>query len=262
MNCSVLYEKRLHLRESEIETCRAGELQTRFSRLVVSVSCPHEADSAIRGGADLIDIKDPTRGSLGAASPHVWEGVVGEIAGRKPYSMALGELTEIESTFSFGSLAGAQFAKVGLADSLELPNWKSKLSWVREQLPSGTRLVAVVYGDWQRGRTPSPTAILKFAHRNRCSGILFDTVQKDGSTLFDHLSQAEIKPLLSEANAKKLFTCLAGSLTLTTLPLALALDPDYVAVRGAACLAGDRQGSVDASCVRKISNLVANGHVR
>ena len=37
------------------------------SRLLVSVRSAAEAEIALHGGADLIDVKEPTRGSLGRA---------------------------------------------------------------------------------------------------------------------------------------------------------------------------------------------------
>ena len=65
-----------------------------MTRLLVSVRSADEARTALAAGVDLIDVKEPARGSLGAASPGVVADVVGAVAGRVPVSAALGELFE------------------------------------------------------------------------------------------------------------------------------------------------------------------------
>ena len=42
-----------------------------MTRLLVSVRSVEEAEAALAGGADLIDVKEPTRGSLGRADDAV-----------------------------------------------------------------------------------------------------------------------------------------------------------------------------------------------
>ncbi len=46
-----------------------------MSSLLVSVRSADEALSALKGGAAVIDVKDPDRGPLGLASPEVWDEV-------------------------------------------------------------------------------------------------------------------------------------------------------------------------------------------
>ena len=69
-----------------------------MTQLLVSVRNVDEAISAVEGGADIIDVKDPDRGSLGSAAPEVILAVahaVSRIYGAKPpLSLALGELQE------------------------------------------------------------------------------------------------------------------------------------------------------------------------
>ncbi|MBC8129633.1 MAG: hypothetical protein H7Y08_04845, partial [Rhizobiaceae bacterium] len=40
-------------------------------RMLASVTGPEEARLALEGGADFIDLKDPSKGALGAVSPAV-----------------------------------------------------------------------------------------------------------------------------------------------------------------------------------------------
>src|SRR5690554_1200212 len=53
---------------------------THHPRLLVSVRSPEEAEAALVGGADLIDVKEPAAGSLGRAADAVIEAVIGCVA--------------------------------------------------------------------------------------------------------------------------------------------------------------------------------------
>src|SRR5207248_4650901 len=83
-------------------------------KLLVSVRNRAEAEAALAGGADLIDVKEPKRGALGAADARTLAAVVAAVAGRRPVSAALGELRE---TFWKGppALPGLAYVKWGLA---------------------------------------------------------------------------------------------------------------------------------------------------
>ena len=61
-------------------------------RLLISVRNVDEAQLALAGGADLIDIKEPLRGSLGQADSSVIREIAFTIGPRAPLSAALGEL--------------------------------------------------------------------------------------------------------------------------------------------------------------------------
>src|SRR2546430_1416012 len=68
---------------------RAGEQMNGPSRipgLLVSVRSVDEALAALEGGADLIDAKEPSRGSLGQADLDVLEAIVSKVGRRTPVS--------------------------------------------------------------------------------------------------------------------------------------------------------------------------------
>ncbi len=58
--------------------------------LLVSVKSADEATAAVKAGATLIDVKDPTRGSLGMAPADVVEAVLEAVGQKVPVSAALG----------------------------------------------------------------------------------------------------------------------------------------------------------------------------
>src|SRR4029077_9754602 len=64
------------------------------SGLLVSVRSAAEAREALSGGADVIDVKDPSHGPLGMARQGVIDEVLSVVAGKVHVSAALGELIE------------------------------------------------------------------------------------------------------------------------------------------------------------------------
>lgn len=230
-------------------------------RLLVSVRSAEEALAALVGGADIIDVKEPLHGSLGAATPATLAAVVRAVAGARPVSAALGELAP--RTGEPGPLAlsalppGLAFAKMGLAAAPR--DWRDRLT--RHFDPSsqdgrphhadapGPRPIAAAYADAERAGSPAVDAVLDWAMDRRAAGLLIDTFVKDGRDLFAWQGDAELRELIAKAHAAGLMVALAGSLAGESFARAAALGPDVLAVRGAACAGRDRTAAVDAQRV-------------
>ena len=86
-------------------------------KLLVSVRSAGEARSALAGGADLIDVKEPSRGPLGAADPAVIRDVIAAVDGRVPVSAAFGEWLAWAGK---KAPRGLHYAKWGLAQLTDL----------------------------------------------------------------------------------------------------------------------------------------------
>ncbi len=61
-----------------------------MTRLLVSVRDPDEAQIAAQSGVDLIDVKEPIRGSLGAADAATLAAIAQCVAGRAPLERRAG----------------------------------------------------------------------------------------------------------------------------------------------------------------------------
>jgi (5-formylfuran-3-yl)methyl phosphate synthase len=255
--------------------------------LLVSVRDADEARDAVEAGADLIDIKEPQAGPLGAAAPETIAEIVRVVAGRRPTSVALGELAaDAANRHSFDADClprNVQFAKLGLAGcvrqafqsdeaaerfsashtrvaGLRQTDWRTH--WLRaiEQFPTGTSSVAVVYADFAIAHAPPPDEIIDYGHQIGCRAMLIDTFDKRGPGLLGILSIAEIKRLVIAARDAQMFVVLGGQITKDHLPDLQPLEPDYIAVRGAVCR-GDRSGRLDPvrlrqflHCMQEFSN--------
>lgn len=226
--------------------------------LLVSVRDAAEAQAALRGGAALIDVKEPLRGSLGAASPEIWRQIRDAMPPHVPCSAALGELKDLtpqQVAQWCCSLTGYQYAKLGLAGCGSISNWQSRWQEFLRELPPKTQPVAVLYADWQSAGAPSPDDVLSVAIESSCSALLIDTFNKSRGSISTYFPTQELRHFLSAARLANLTTVLAGSLTPALIHELLPLAPDFLAVRGAVCRGG-RTGTVEESLVADLVQML------
>src|SRR5262249_22526798 len=119
------------------------------------------------------------------------------------------------------------------------------------------RAVAVAYADWRRADSPCPEDVCALACSHACGAFLLDTWSKDGTTLLDWLTPSEIDRLCQTCRKAAVRVALAGSLDAAQIRLLGASQPDWFAVRGAACAGGRREHAIDSAAVRRLAKLVA-----
>ena len=87
-------------------------------RLLVSPMNMEEAHAALAGGADILDVKNPKEGSLGANFPWVIRSVADLARGKVPVSATIGDMEFKPGTASLAALgaasSGADYVKAGL----------------------------------------------------------------------------------------------------------------------------------------------------
>ena len=224
-------------------------------RLLVSVRSVEEARAALAGGCDIVDIKEPKRGSLGMSDPLTISAVVAAAdPGTAELSAALGEAADWLDASEVPPLPGTlRYLKMGFA-SLAGRRWQDHWRHLRERFEraSGTNFgwVAVAYADWERARAPEPAAVIAAAAAMGAKVVLFDTHVKDGRSLIDWISIEELRPLQDEVHAEGMHLVLAGSLRASHLTQLSALQPYAIAVRTAGCRNGQRTGQISSSAVR------------
>lgn len=214
-----------------------------------------EAIEAARGGAQIIDVKDPATGALGAATPRVVREVRDVTPPGLPVSAALGDGPfEPRAAVRAAVLAarcGASFVKIGLRDT-SAGRALDTLRAVRASLSQTVHLIVASFADFRRAGSPDPVDIPRLAHAAGAQGCLIDTAIKDGRGLFHWLDDVALQSFVTACRGRGLLSALAGSLAPADLPLLAAIRPDIVGVRGAAC-AGDRvHGRVSGEHVRAL----------
>ncbi len=232
---------------------------TALPRLLVSVRNAQEVLSALAGGADWIDLKEPSDGPLAAVEPRVAREAVQALAGRRTLSAALGELRDWKtgSADELLAVAGISVVKLGMAGCAGLDDWQQQWQAVgKDAAKCDKQLVAVIYADWRQADAPTPGEIIQMARINHTEYLLIDTYDKSAGTVFDHLSSSVLGKILHEAKQLGMTTVLAGSLTQDSLDQVPSKFVDMVAVRGAVCR-GDRTAGVDAELVAGFRRALA-----
>lgn len=247
-----------------------------MTKLLVSVRDVNEARIALEAGVDLIDLKEPSRGALGAVDFETAREVVAlrdsePRFASTPLSIALGELAdhfptdEAPADHDEVRLAqarmipdGIRFAKVGLAGCSSRVHWRAQLRVFARHVVKSRAFVAVVYADAEAVDAPKLHDVLEIADGLQARALLVDTAVKDGRTVFDHWSTEQMTAFVRR---HKVLTVVGGGLTVNTIPLAAAYYPNYIAVRGAAC-AANRESRIDASRIKAVREAIPKHVVR
>lgn len=229
-----------------------------MTRLLVSVRNEDEAEAAIWGGADLIDIKEPTRGSLGRPDAETARRIIAQVGDRRPVSVAFGELAgESEPLPELG----CRYAKWGLSRLGSERDWQKKLQDAGARL-GDTGLVAVAYADWERAQAPMPEQVCSFACTQACRAFLIDTWKKDGSNLLDWLSVTQLETLVRRCREADVRVALAGSLGLDQMMALSHLEPEWFAVRGAVCKNDQRTETICRDRVSRFATFLHSGSIK
>jgi hypothetical protein len=219
-------------------------------KLLVSVVDADEARIAAAAGADIVDVKNPAEGSLGAPSPAVIAAVRAAVPPALPVSAAIGDMPNLPGTAALAALgaasSGAAFVKVGLWGVSTEADAVALLRAIREAVPDAI-VVAAAYADARRvPHAPlAPELLPRVAAAAGARVCLLDTAIKDGRGLLDWLDPDALTALVTEAHDAGLRFALAGALREDDLPIIRATGADIAGVRSAACTNGVRTGPLD-----------------
>lgn len=229
-----------------------------MTRLLASVADLAELVLAVQGGADILDLKDPAAGALGAWAPERIVEAVALVLGRParpPLSATVGDLP-MEPALVAGRVAataalGVDYVKIGLYPDGDPEGCVAALA---AEARRGTRLVAVFFADlW------GEVALLPRLARDGFAGAMLDTAGKGAGGLLRHKGGDELARFVGEARELGLLTGLAGSLSLEDVPVLRRFDPDYLGFRTALCTGADRTGALDPAALAAVRAAVRGG---
>ena len=232
-------------------------------RLLVSVTDAEEARLAVAGGVDVVDVKNPAEGSLGAPAPAVIAAVRAVVPPGRPLSVAIGDMPHLPGTAALAAAGaagcGADYVKVGLWGSATEDEAVAVLSAVREAAGGGAAVIAAAYADAERAPGLPPGSLVAAARRAGVAGCLLDTAVKDGRGLFEWLDPKTLSALVADAHAAGLEVALAGALRAEDLPAVRATGADIAGVRSAACRDGRRTAPLDPDRIARLRELCEPG---
>jgi len=234
--------------------------------LLISPINSEEAREAIDGGADIIDVKNPKEGSLGANFPWVIKNIR-EITPNGMYvSATLGDVPYKPGTVSLAAagavVSGADYIKVGLYGT---KNYDEALEVMENVVKSvkefdeNAIVVASGYADAHRVGAIDPMEIPRVAAESGADLAMVDTAIKDGKTLFDFMDEDKLIEFNKNIHGYGLKSALAGSIKKDQLRLLYDIGCDVVGIRGAACTGGDRnKGTINHTAVMELKDMIEN----
>jgi uncharacterized protein (UPF0264 family) len=225
----------------------------------VSVRDPAEALIALHGGADFIDLKEPSRGALGGLTTDDICAVLAALATAQSatrqahikVSATIGDWptaahADIAAAIAAVDACGVDVVKFGVDPE---PDPAAALALIQHLADTPTcragRLVPVLIAD-RVINAELVDALLDLP----IPALLLDTADKRGGSLLDRHGPAALAQHLAQVRARRpdCLAGLAGSLRLNELSQIRELAPGIAGFRGAAC-GGARTGQIDARCV-------------
>lgn len=221
-------------------------------RLLASVTSVDEAAMALEGCADIIDLKNPQEGALGALPLQTIQNIVDFVGGRSPVSATIGDLpmqpSIVVDRVRKTADSGVDIVKIGLFGHAGHSECIDALAAYAQ---NGIRIVAVLFADDQ----PDFNVLPRLAQAG-FYGVMLDTVDKKAGRLTDCLSQAALRNFLLSGRKLGLVTGLAGSLRIDDVQVLAPLAPDYLGFRGGLCLYGDRNAAFDRMRLKRIADML------
>ncbi len=243
---------------------KLGSFEGFVLKLLVSPSDEKEALEAIAGGADIIDVKNPKEGALGASFPWTIRRIREITPEGVEVSCTIGDLPNLPGSVSLAVLGaavtGVNYIKVGLGGVKTMEDAVFLLrNAVRaaKDYNSSIKVAATVYADAARIGSVNPLLAPEIAHRANADVAMVDTSVKDDKNLLTFLTNHQLTQMIREAHNRGLLTALAGSLKKEQIKIIQELDADIVGLRGAACTGGDRvNGRITRETVRGLADII------
>ncbi|MCX7629619.1 MAG: (5-formylfuran-3-yl)methyl phosphate synthase [Geminicoccaceae bacterium] len=215
--------------------------------LLASVADLEEAERALALGAEVLDLKDPRAGALGAWEPRRLAAAVARLRHRAVLSATTGDLPmdprSLRTAAERIAETGVDVVKVGFFAN---EGREAVLRALAPLAAAGFRLVAVLMAD----RRPDLSDLAPFAEAG-LAGVMLDTADKTGGGLRARLDEAALARFVREARDLGLLCGLAGSLGLADIAPLARLGPDYLGFRGALC-GGARTDRLDPGAFRRV----------
>jgi uncharacterized protein (UPF0264 family) len=216
-------------------------------KLLVSARSLIEAQQVMDSGAHWLDLKEPSRGSLGRPDLDlIWQ--VLDVTSSSPVqvSVAGGEITDWTVPCDqelAAKLPERVYLKIALANC-NANHWIRIATRISASLRHASQLILVHYADSTQAQCPDWQTIVQVSESLGCRHILIDTFGKRQGGLLDYLSLDQLAMMIESANRSQLSVALAGSLRIDQLEKLGQLGASWLGVRGAVCVANDRTSTI------------------
>ncbi|MRG77437.1 MAG: (5-formylfuran-3-yl)methyl phosphate synthase [ANME-2 cluster archaeon] len=230
-------------------------------KLLVSPINLEEAKAAYNGGADIIDVKNPKEGSLGANFPWVIRSVK-EAMGKTPVSATIGDMNYKPGTASLAALgaavSGADYVKVGLYDvqttEQAIDMVEHVVKSVKDYDPS-KKVVISGYADYKRINSIPLRELPPICADYGADVVMMDTGIKDGRSTFEFMTNEELSQFVESAHDLGLISAIAGNIKFEDIEAINQIGPDVIGIRGCVC-GGDRNSTIQQKLVEELRSMM------
>lgn len=219
-----------------------------MTQLLISVTSVEEAQIALDNGADIIDLKDPSAGALGALPLPLIQSIVGFVNAQKPVSATVGDLPMQPNLIlqHVTMLAGTKvdIIKIGF---FETGDYQPCLDALQSITQTGAKLIAVLFAEHEYS-----ASLIGAIKKAGFIGVMLDTAKKNGLTFMDYYSEEKRRKFSQQVFNHGLSFGLAGSLKLQHVAIAKKTNPTFMGFRGGVCAGNQRELSLDAEKIKAI----------
>lgn len=224
-----------------------------MSGMLASVNSLQEALLVQSFQVDVIDLKQPAEGALGALPVSEVKNIVDNINGAVPVSATVGDLPMqadlIATAVRAMAATGVDFVKIGFFPG---GDWQACIAELAEIAKQQT-LIAVLFAD-----TRPDFAVIEALQAAGFAGVMLDTRDKNLGSLTRLMCLEELQAFVERAQNAGLLTGLAGSLRADDVPALLPLGADYLGFRGALCSQHNRVAALDAELIAELRGLMGD----
>jgi len=220
--------------------------------MLASVTSASEAEIALAGGADLIDLKDPLQGAFGALPLATVKEAVIRIAGRRPVSAVAGDLpmepAQLFEAVRLMAETGADYVKIAFRPEAQLAACAEALAPLADKV----RLVAAFFVDLEELNFEAPALLARYGFK----AAMLDTAGKGAGRLMTHMGIADLSRFVEACRKAGLISGLAGGLETPDIARLLLLNPGLMGFRGALCQGAQRTSPLDPEAVKIVRDLI------
>ena len=222
-------------------------------KFLVSVKNTQEISEALLNEIDILDLKDPSKGSIGSWHDSEIKKVTKLFKYKIKISATLGDIfdnEEFKDSLDIFDNLNLDFVKFGLLSFAQESLFeKLKLISLKNYK---TPLVCVVFVDHKKTIEIVNQNISLFFNVG-INHILLDTFRKDTGNLLDFCNKKFLEGFIFRCEQYNIKVGLAGGLKESIMPLLLCLRPDIAGFRSAVCDLNKRESSLKIEKVKRIS---------
>lgn len=224
-----------------------------MNKWLASVQSLEEAQTLISALPDILDMKNPAQGALGALKVDTVSQIVQLIDGRCQTSATIGDLPMQADIISAAMInmaaSNVNYLKIGLFPDHNLSNCIANLAATVNKLT--TPVIAVVFAD----KSPDFDcwSLLKASGFH---GVMVDTAIKNGNRLLAHWGLLQLRNFVIAAHQHGMLCGLAGALRYEDIKVLQPLGGDYLGFRSALCLQHQRTATIDLNLAKQILSAI------